>query len=86
MPQPPQDPDPPTIPSSGESVPTAGQETTATVEADENLDSDKDVQVRTIYITGTTVQESGASPSLTYTHCSGIGTTWGGSGAQARGK
>jgi hypothetical protein len=49
MTQPAQGQGPPTTPKSGEISPMSGTEpeTTATVEGDENIDSDKDVQVGT---------------------------------------
>lgn len=59
--------EPPTTPKSGEISTMSGPETTATVEGDENIDSDKDVQVHTM--AGT------ARKWLTYTYCPGTGST-----------
>jgi hypothetical protein len=50
MTQPAQGQGPPTIPKNGEISPMSEPESTATVEGDESIDSDKDVQVRTMAV------------------------------------
>jgi len=75
MTQPAQGQGAPTIPKSEKISPISEPETTATVEGDENIDSDDtDVQVRTCAMAGTTTTWEVArfpGPSLTYTYCSG---------------